>query len=171
MNLVTKILNSAALASAKTYADGIKNELLNGAGDAYDTLKELGDLIDNNADAIDALETIAAGKADQTHSHAISEVSGLQSALDGKAASSHGTHVSYSTTAPVITFFIFVLTKAAPFPGFTCWNSITCMTFPSISNVTPFLKSPAVTILYVLQIMILEFQILLYFTLFFLKFQ
>lgn len=36
------------------------------------------------------------------HTHAIADVSGLQSALDGKAASSHGTHVSYSTTAPVM---------------------------------------------------------------------
>lgn len=53
----------AALASAKSYADGIKNDLLNGAGTAYDTLKELGDLIDINVDAIDALETVAASKA------------------------------------------------------------------------------------------------------------
>lgn len=37
-----------------------------------------------------------------SHTHAISEVTGLQSALDGKAASSHGTHVTYSTTAPVM---------------------------------------------------------------------
>lgn len=37
-----------------------------------------------------------------SHGHAIADVSGLQSALDGKAASSHGTHVSYSTTAPVM---------------------------------------------------------------------
>lgn len=92
----------AALASAKTYADGIKNDLLNGAGSAYDTLKELGDLIDTNVDAIEALETVAAGKADKTHTHTIANVSGLQTALDGKAASSHGTHVSYSTTAPVM---------------------------------------------------------------------
>jgi len=96
----------SALASAKTYADNaaaaVKNDLLNGAGTAYDTLKELGDLIVDNADAIDALETVASGKADKTHSHAIADVSGLQTALDGKAASSHGTHVSYSTTAPVM---------------------------------------------------------------------
>lgn len=95
-----------ALASAKTYADSaatkVKNDLLNGAGEAYDTLKELGDLIETNVDAIEALEIVAAGKADKTHSHAISDVSGLQSALDGKAASSHGTHVSYSTTDPVM---------------------------------------------------------------------
>ena len=49
----------------------------------------------------------------------------------------------FSKTAPVITFFNFVLTNAAPFPGFTCWNSTTLNTFPSISNVVPFLKSPA----------------------------
>lgn len=53
-----------ALASAKTYADQVKNDLLNGAGTAYDTLKELGDLIDDNQDAIEALETVAASKAD-----------------------------------------------------------------------------------------------------------
>lgn len=102
----TKGAASTAEANAKAYADTaatkVKNDLLNGAGTAYDTLKELGDLIDDNADAIEALETIASGKADATHGHAISDVSGLQSALDGKAASSHGTHVSYSTTAPVM---------------------------------------------------------------------
>ena len=95
-----------ALASAKTYADNaaatVKNDLLNNAGSAYDTLKELGDLIDDNADAIEALETIASGKANASHTHAISDVTGLQTALDSKANASHGTHVSYSTTAPVM---------------------------------------------------------------------
>lgn len=102
----TKGAAASALDSAKAYADSaaiqVKNDLLNGAGSAYDTLKELGDLIVDNADAIEALETIASGKADATHSHAIADVSGLQSALDGKAAASHGTHVTYSTTAPVM---------------------------------------------------------------------
>ena len=97
---------SAALTSAQSYTDSavatVKNDLLNGAGTAYDTLKELGDLIDDNKDAIDALETVAAGKADKTHAHAISDITNLQSTLDGKAASSHGTHVSYSSTAPVM---------------------------------------------------------------------
>ena len=45
-------------------------------------------------------DTVASGKADTAHSHAISDVSGLQSALDDKAASSHGTHVTWSTTSP-----------------------------------------------------------------------
>lgn len=93
---------ASALADAQAYADSaastVKNDLLNGAGTAYDTLKELGDLIDDNKDAIDALEEIASGKANATHTHAISDVSGLQSALDGKAAASHGTHVSFDST-------------------------------------------------------------------------
>ena len=65
----TKADATAKLAEAKTYADNaattVKNDLLNGAGGAYDTLKELGDLIDTNVDAIDALETVAAGKQDK----------------------------------------------------------------------------------------------------------
>lgn len=102
----TKNDASTKFEEAKTYADNaaiaVKNDLLNGAGTAYDTLKELGDLIDDNTDAIGALETVAAGKANAEHTHVIADVNGLQSALDGKAASSHGTHVSYSTTAPAM---------------------------------------------------------------------
>jgi hypothetical protein len=37
---------------------------------------------------------------DNSHAHTIANVTGLQSALDGKAASSHGTHVTFSATAP-----------------------------------------------------------------------
>ena len=57
----------------KSYADSaattVKNDLLNGAGDAYDTLKELGDLITENTNALDVLETVATGKADADHTH------------------------------------------------------------------------------------------------------
>ena len=66
----TEIEIDTKLEEAKTYTDTtvttLKNELLNGAGEAYDTLKELGDLINENVDAIDALETVATGKADKT---------------------------------------------------------------------------------------------------------
>lgn len=102
----TKSDAAKKLAEAKTYADNaasaVKNDLLSGAGSAYDTLKELGDLIDDNKDAIDALEIVASGKADKVHGHAISDITNLQTTLDGKAATSHGTHVTYSTTAPVM---------------------------------------------------------------------
>lgn len=50
-------------------ADAVKNELLNGAGAAYDTLKELGDLIETNKDALASLEILAGGKADAEHMH------------------------------------------------------------------------------------------------------
>lgn len=76
----TKTDATAKLNEAKSYADSVKSDLLNGAGGAYDTLKELGDLIDENTDAIDALETVAAGKADKTHTHTISDVTDLQEA-------------------------------------------------------------------------------------------
>lgn len=65
----TKYDASSKLIEAKSYADNIKNDLLNGAGDAYDTLRELGELIDDNTDAIDALEIVAAGKANKVHEH------------------------------------------------------------------------------------------------------
>lgn len=69
----TKTDAATKLATAKTYAEeqataaanAVKDDLLNGAGPAYDTLKELGDLIVANDTAIDALETIASGKQDQ----------------------------------------------------------------------------------------------------------
>ncbi len=94
----TKGAAATAESNAKAYADGIKNDLLNGAGTAYDTLKELGDLIDDNADAIDALEEIAAGKANATHTHAISDVTNLQTTLDAKATqTSLDTHTSNTT--------------------------------------------------------------------------
>lgn len=80
---------NAFVTKNKNYADSaatkVKNDLLNGAGAAYDTLKELGELIDENQDAIQALEQVATGKADKEHNHAISEVTDLQTALDSKA--------------------------------------------------------------------------------------
>ena len=74
---------------AKSYADTaatnaantVKNDLLNGAGAAYDTLKELGDLIDTNQDAIEALNTVAAGKADKEHTHTKSQITDFPAAL------------------------------------------------------------------------------------------
>ena len=53
-----------SIKAMEEYVDGIKNDLLNGAGDAYDTLKELGELIDDNTDAIDALEILASKQSD-----------------------------------------------------------------------------------------------------------
>src|SRR5688500_4105589 len=42
-----------------------------------------------------------------------------------------------SMTAPVSKFLNFVRVNAAPFPGFTNWNSMTVNGFPSISTLRP----------------------------------
>lgn len=72
-SLETKEDSQSKLDEAKAYADSaastVKNDLLNGAGEAYDSLKELSELIDENQDAIGALETVAANKADKEHDH------------------------------------------------------------------------------------------------------
>jgi hypothetical protein len=77
-------VNEYADNAANTAANKVKNDLLNGAGPAYDTLKDLGDLIEGNKDALEALNTVATGKADKVHSHEISDVNGLSAALDKK---------------------------------------------------------------------------------------
>ena len=74
--------------SNKTVLDGITTEKVK----AWDTAK---------ADAISSAKTytdsVASGKANTVHTHAITDVTGLQGALDGKAASAH-THAIADVT-------------------------------------------------------------------------
>ena len=67
---------------------------------AKDTLKELQEYITSDVEAAAAMTASINNKADAEHGHEIADVTGLQTALDGKAASSHGTHVTWSTTSP-----------------------------------------------------------------------
>lgn len=58
----TTTYSSSKIESVVTAAkQAVKDDLLGGAGTAYDTLKELADLITANQSAIDALEALAAG--------------------------------------------------------------------------------------------------------------
>lgn len=58
----TTTYSSTKIASEITAAKAaVKNEILGGAGEAYDTLKELADLIEANGSSIETLETLAAG--------------------------------------------------------------------------------------------------------------
>lgn len=88
-----------AIDVAQAYTNSIKDDILNGAGDAFDALKELNDLINNNQDAIDALESIASGKADKEHTHVVADIEDLQGVLDNKADLEH-TH-SYAGSSSV----------------------------------------------------------------------
>lgn len=56
----------------------------------------------NNLKNVFATKTEMDEKSDKSHSHSISDITNLQSALDKKANISHGTHVTYSTTAPTM---------------------------------------------------------------------
>ena len=56
----------------------------------------------DNLKGLFATKTEMSSKSDKSHTHTISDISNLQSTLNGKANSSHGTHVSYSTTAPIM---------------------------------------------------------------------
>ena len=58
----TKAYSSSKVEDLITAAkQAVKSDLLGGAGEAYDTLKELADLITTNKDAITALQALAAG--------------------------------------------------------------------------------------------------------------
>ena len=56
----------------------------------------------NNLKNLFATKIEVDAKSDKMHLHSISDVTNLQTALDNKANTSHGTHVSYSTTAPLM---------------------------------------------------------------------
>jgi hypothetical protein len=58
------------------------------------------------------LQTALDGKSATSHGHAISEVTDLQTALDGKSATSHG-HSGYVTTSGGITAIAVVATMPA----------------------------------------------------------
>lgn len=74
--------------------------LINGSPAELDTLKELADAMLAHRDIVEALNAAIGNKAPKEHEHAIEDVTGLQTALEGKAPVSHGTHVTYATAAP-----------------------------------------------------------------------
>ena len=96
-DVVTQTANGLMSSTDKKKLDGIaegaNKYVLPSAGSALGGVKTGGDVTIS-----DGVITVN----DDSHNHIISNVDGLQSALDGKAASSHGTHVTYATTAPVM---------------------------------------------------------------------
>lgn len=93
---------------AITEATGaLKDELLNGAGEAYDTLKELGDLITENDTALEALEQVATGKQDK--------LTGQEGQFVGFDANGNPVAQSISTAAP------FVISATAPAETGSFW--------------------------------------------------
>lgn len=77
----------------------VKDDLLGGAGTAYDTLQELATLIGNNADAIDALETVAGNHVRFDQAQTLTDAQKVQarSNIGAAAASDVGTVANLAT--------------------------------------------------------------------------
>ena len=77
----TKSDAAAKLTEAKSYADGIKEILLNNSSEAIDSIFELRDAMTDNAEAIEALTEIAGSKAPAVHTHTKNEITDFPTSL------------------------------------------------------------------------------------------
>ena len=95
-----KTYSSSKIASEITAAkQAVKDDLLGGAGAAYDTLKELADLITTNQDAIKALQDLAAGHVKFDAAQSLSDAQKKQArdnigAADAATVTSQGTRLT-----------------------------------------------------------------------------
>lgn len=113
-NLVT--IDDSTTSTSKVWSSSKTNTaitsavaaVVDAAPAALDTLNELAAALNDDASFASTVTTALAGKANATHTHAISDVTGLQSALDGKASASDlstlSTNVGDTTTNFVTTF-------------------------------------------------------------------
>lgn len=109
---VLKVVDASATLATQTYVDGKISSLVNGAGAALDTLRELADSLGNDPNFSASVSAQISGKLSQTavssfmlpllgaanqgafrsgigaaattHTHAISEITNLQTTLNGK---------------------------------------------------------------------------------------
>ena len=118
-----------ALSSAKTYADEKVANLVNNSTAAVDSITELAAAMENNADAIEALESVAAGKADANHSH--DDMYYTESEIDGKVS---GLQAEIDTK---------VAELQAGIDGHThSWNDLEDKPFDSVSTEIPLIEIP-----------------------------
>lgn len=100
----TNVSGATTYSSQKVVAEitaakqAVKDDLLGGAGTAYDTLKELGDLIDTNKEGIDALKALAAGHVKFDGAQSLTEVQKKQ-ARDNIGASDVASVTAAATAA------------------------------------------------------------------------
>ena len=64
-------------------------EIVDGAPESLDTLREVAEALANQDDSIKAILEAVGERAMKVHTHSVADVNGLQTALDGKAAKSH----------------------------------------------------------------------------------
>jgi|GEM_PF-3620505 len=64
-------------------------EIVDGAPESLDTLREVAEALANQDDSIKAILEAVGERAMKSHKHDVADVNGLQTALDGKAAKTH----------------------------------------------------------------------------------
>ncbi len=97
---------TSVLAQAKGYADSKISDLVNGAPEAMDTLKELADAINDNADIMTALQSAIGDKVDKVSGKGLSSndyTSAEKSKLSGIAAGANNYVHPLSHAASMIT--------------------------------------------------------------------
>ena len=74
---ISNIDLSSAVTEANGYTDQKITDLIGGAPEALDTLKELADKLGDDESAISSLTTSIAGKADKEHTHTVSDITDI----------------------------------------------------------------------------------------------
>lgn len=74
-------LNNGILALAKEYARQLRNDLVNGAGEAMDTLFELSNALNNDPHFATTIMALIAGKADSWHTHTKAQISDFPASM------------------------------------------------------------------------------------------
>lgn len=80
--LQSELDSKATPANIATSAAQLKDEILGGAGGAFDTLKELQDALGEDANFATTVSNRLDAKANKNHTHIIPDIAGLESALD-----------------------------------------------------------------------------------------
>ena len=96
----TEAAGHADRAEQATDVAGLRNEvtqqiadLVDGAPEDLDTIREIAEYAQSNRDITDQLNAAIGGKANKSHTHTQAQITGLSSALNGKANASH-THTT-----------------------------------------------------------------------------
>lgn len=74
-------LDAGILALAKEYARQLRNDLVNGAGEAMDTLFELSNALNNDPNFATTIMALIAGKADSWHTHTKDQITNFPTSL------------------------------------------------------------------------------------------
>lgn len=81
-DLQSELDSKATPANVAASAAQLKDEILGGAGGAFDTLKELQDALGGDANFATTVSNRLDAKANKNHTHIIPDIAGLESALD-----------------------------------------------------------------------------------------